>query len=183
MELSPTSRAILGMLGLSPMSGYEIKRFVDNSTRFFWAASYGQIYPELKRLSAAGLVESTEDPQSGRRKIVHRLTPAGQQALREWLAQPPEIQEMRDESLLKIFFSDFGGREATLTALKAKRAHHAGLAERLRTISSSADKEAAELSDSSAYRALRYGIAFNDFAAEWCERETERLHGEDRRAA
>lgn len=183
MELSPTSRAILGMLGLEPMSGYEIKRLVDSSTRFFWAASYGQIYPELKRLSEAGLVESTEDPQSGRRRIVHRLTPAGEQALREWLAQPPEIQEMRDESLLKIFFSDFGGREATLAALEAKRAHHAELAERLRTISTSAGKEAAKISDSSAYLTLRYGIALNDFAAEWCEREVERLHGEGSRAA
>ena len=56
-ELSPTARVILGMLGFEPMSGYEIKNFVDHSTRFFWAASYGQIYPELRRLAEAGLIE------------------------------------------------------------------------------------------------------------------------------
>ena len=54
MELNPTAYVILGMLGLRPMCGYEIKPLVDNSTRFFWAASYGQIYPELRRLSDAG---------------------------------------------------------------------------------------------------------------------------------
>ena len=54
MELSPTAYVILGMLGWRPMSGYEIKSIVDKSTRFFWAASYGQIYPELRRLAAAG---------------------------------------------------------------------------------------------------------------------------------
>ena len=42
-----------------PKSGYEIKGLVDRSTRFFWAASYGQIYPELRRLSDAGLIEGT----------------------------------------------------------------------------------------------------------------------------
>ena len=45
MDLNPTSYVILGMLGMRPMCGYEIKAFVDKSTRFFWAASYGQIYP------------------------------------------------------------------------------------------------------------------------------------------
>src|SRR5688572_4471436 len=134
MELSPTSRAILGMLGLRPMSGYEIKRFVDHSTRFFWAASYGQIYPELSRLSAAGLIEGTDDPPGGRRKRVYRLTDSGAEALREWLATPAEIQETRDESLLKVFFSDFAGPEAKISALEAKRAYHEDLAGRLRGI-------------------------------------------------
>ena len=45
MELSATGRVILGMLAVEPRSGYDIKAIVDHSTRFFWAASYGQIYP------------------------------------------------------------------------------------------------------------------------------------------
>ena len=49
MELSATGKVILGMLAARPRSGYEIKQLVDSSARFFWAASYGQIYPELKR--------------------------------------------------------------------------------------------------------------------------------------
>ncbi len=49
MELSKTSYVILGMLRKGPKSGYEIKAKADISTRFFWAISYGQIYPELKR--------------------------------------------------------------------------------------------------------------------------------------
>src|SRR2546423_7126877 len=50
MELSATGYVILGLLSWRQMSGYDIKATVDNSTRFFWAASYGQIYPELRRL-------------------------------------------------------------------------------------------------------------------------------------
>jgi DNA-binding PadR family transcriptional regulator len=177
MELSPTSRAILGMLGLGPMSGYEIKRFVDHSTRFFWAASYGQIYPELRRLSTAGLIEGTDDPTGGRQKTVYGLTAAGAEALRDWLAAPAEIQETRDESLLKIFFSDFAGPKATISSLEAKHDHHSDLAGRLRAIEGGAAKRP----DSSPYLALRYGIAFNEFAAEWCEREAARLREDERK--
>ena len=61
MELSKTSYVILGMLRGRPHTGYEIKALVDGSTRFFWAASYGQIYPELKRLEEAGLVKGEAD--------------------------------------------------------------------------------------------------------------------------
>jgi PadR family transcriptional regulator, regulatory protein AphA len=48
MELSATAKVILRMLAQRPRSGYEIKSLVDHSTRYFWAASYGQIYPELR---------------------------------------------------------------------------------------------------------------------------------------
>ena len=57
---------ILGLLSIGPRSGYEIKAVVDRSTRFFWAASYSQIYPELRRLEREGLVEG-EDASNGAR--------------------------------------------------------------------------------------------------------------------
>jgi len=171
MDLNPTSYVILGMLGKRPMSGYEIKQFVDHSTRFFWAASYGQIYPELRRLADTKLISGAAEPQGGRKRTVFSLTAVGRKALREWLAQPPHIQEMRDESLLKVFFSDFGGTEATLTALEHKRIHHDDVAERLREI----QREKAVGKEGSISSSLRFGIALNDFIADWCERETARL--------
>ena len=64
VELSPTAYVILGMVSREPRSGYEIKAAVDSTTRFFWAASYGQIYPELKRLSEAGLVEGVDSSRA-----------------------------------------------------------------------------------------------------------------------
>jgi PadR family transcriptional regulator AphA len=72
MDLSPTAYVILGMVSGEPRSGYEIKALVDESTRFFWAASYGQIYPELKRLAEEGLVEGTDAPRGGRKRTVYR---------------------------------------------------------------------------------------------------------------
>src|SRR5215212_5708677 len=104
-SLSATAYVILGMVSREPRSGYEIKALVDNTTRFFWAASYGQIYPELKKLSEAGLLEGADAPRGERKRTVYAITAAGRQALEDWLRQPPGTYELRDEGLLKLFFA------------------------------------------------------------------------------
>src|SRR5215813_124139 len=104
-SLSPTAYVILGMVRKEPRSGYEIKALVDETTRFFWAASYGQIYPELKRLSEAGLVEGSDAPRGERKRTVYAITDDGLNELKDWLRRPPETREMREEGLLKLFFS------------------------------------------------------------------------------
>src|SRR3954453_15369499 len=105
MELSATAKVILGMLAARSRSGYEIKQLVDSSTRFFWAASYGRIYPELKRLEAEGLIAGGGGSRGGRPRTVYKLTAKGKRAVTEWIATPPEVYELRDEGLLKLFFA------------------------------------------------------------------------------
>src|SRR6476619_1399124 len=106
-SLTPTARVILGMLKLGVPTGYDIKRVIDGSTRFFWTASYGQIYPELKRLRKAGLVTARQEPRGKVKRTVYELTPKGEEALHEWLTDSEEVLfEIRDESLLRLFFSD-----------------------------------------------------------------------------
>jgi DNA-binding PadR family transcriptional regulator len=164
MELSSTAYVILGMLGWRPMSGYEIKALVDKSTRFFWAASYGQIYPELRRLTEAGLIEGKASPQGGRKRNANRLTPAGRKELRAWLHTDPEVFELRDEGLLKLFFADAVDGESAAATLDAKRRQHEGMVERLKAIETGGKPEGY------AYLVLHYGIEFNEWMADWCER-------------
>src|SRR5438309_9155082 len=84
-DLTPTGRVILGMLALGKRTGYDIKHFVDKTTRHFWAASYGQIYPELRRLEEQGLVRGRSEPTGGRARTVFELTEEGRLALQGWL--------------------------------------------------------------------------------------------------
>jgi PadR family transcriptional regulator AphA len=170
MELSPTAYVILGLLAWWPMSGYDVKSTVERGTRFFWAASYGQIYPELRRLADAGLIEATGEPGGGRRRTVYRVTDEGLAALRDWLARPPQTYELRDEGLLKLFFADAAPAGAAAT-LEAKRAHHAAKLEELRTI------EAREQPSGFSALVLRYGIDLNEWVVAWCDREAKRLRG------
>ena len=166
MELSATAKVILGLLAMRPRSGYEIKTFVDQSTRYFWAASYGQIYPELRRLSEAGLIEGTDSPTGGRQRTIYELTKAGRHALDEWHAEPAEHFEYRDEAMLKLFFAGAVAPERAADIARQRSEQAAEIADELRAVEAHAEGK-----DQPSYAALRFGIDFNQFVADWFERQ------------
>jgi PadR family transcriptional regulator AphA len=171
MDLSPTAYVILGMVRSEPRSGYEIKALVDNSTRFFWAASYGQIYPELKRLSEAGLIVGSDSPTGGRRRTVYEITADGEEELRAWLRQPPQTYEMREEGLLKLFFADALEREEAVEIVRAMRAHRLAVNAELREL----ERVKGEIDDPFPPMVLRGGIEFTQWFADWCGRMEEEI--------
>jgi PadR family transcriptional regulator, regulatory protein AphA len=175
MEPSATGYVILGMLRSQPRSGYEIKQVVDNSTRFFWAASYGQIYPELRKLTEAGLVEGESQPTGGRRRTVYRLTDAGREELRRWLHRPPDRLELRDEGLLKLFFAAAAEPGRAVEIIDAKRRLVEEKLAELRAIEPYAS--AAASSDPFPYLVLRYGLESSEWVLDWCERARAELTG------
>jgi PadR family transcriptional regulator AphA len=171
MNLSSTAYVILGMLRRGPRTGYEIKADVDHSTRFFWAASYGQIYPQLKQLAEAGLVKGQSDPRGGRKRTVYKLTAAGRKELRRWLKQAPETFELRDEGLLKLFFSGAASPNSAAEALAAKRRYHEDKLAQLRAI----EPLARDGADPYPYMVLRHGIELSEWTVDWCQRAEREL--------
>src|ERR1700729_3924871 len=119
--LTPTGRVILGMIAFGRQTGYDIKQFVDQSTRHFWAASYGQIYPEV-----------------------------------------------RDEGMLKLFFSDIGTPDQRVRNIRAMREAHERTLAQLCSLEHNAEQmpEGPRLT-------LDLGIGLHRRIVEWCE-ETER---------
>ena len=97
MRLKPGSYLILGMLDSGISTGYAIKRAVDRSTRFFWAASLAQVYPELAALENGGYIIGTDAPRGARPRRVYRLTDKGREALQEWL-RSERIADFQAES-------------------------------------------------------------------------------------
>lgn len=170
MDLSPTAYVILGMVSREARSGYEIKAAVDSSTRFFWAASYGQIYPELKRLAEAGLVEGSDAPRGDRKRTVYAITAGGEAELMQWLRKPPETAEMREEGLLKLFFAGVLPPEDAVATLRVMRQRRLELAERLRGMEPTALEK-----DPFSLIVLQGGIEFNEWFADWCERMEARV--------
>ena len=97
-----TSRlAILGVLGTGECTGYELRREIAGRLGAFWQESFGQIYPELRRLETAGLIRQV-DAAGDRRRKVYQLTPEGRSALKEWYAATVKPRPQRDEHLLKL---------------------------------------------------------------------------------
>ena len=169
-DLTPTGRVILGMLALGITSGYDIKQLVDKSTRHFWAASYGQIYPELKRLEEQGLVRGRPEPTGGRARTVYELTEAGHEALRSWLSSDAELlYELRDEGMLKLFFSGVLP-EQRVENIRRMRLRTERKLEQLREMQTHAKGFAAGPA-----LTLELGITSSQSFVEWCEAAERRL--------
>jgi PadR family transcriptional regulator AphA len=164
--LSNTAYVILGFLNRDPASGYDIKQKIDISTRFFFASSYGQIYPELKKLEERGLITGAAKSQGQRARTEYSITEAGAAELEQWLLSPGNGIEMRDESLLKLFFSISLSREDQLARLEAlladRRAGHAQLKE-VERVTGGDIPELPQL-------VLDYGLELYEFMIGWAER-------------
>jgi PadR family transcriptional regulator, regulatory protein AphA len=183
MDLSATGKVILGMLAGRPRSGYEIKQLVDSSARFFWAASYGQIYPELKKLEKVGLIAGDDSSRGARQSTTFRLTSEGRRAAREWIRKPPEVFETRDEGLLKLFFAGSIDAKRMAEIARERAATSRAKAAQLRTIAGEVDgagapEGPAARPDAGSLTVLRYGIEMSEWAAEWFERAAEDLDNE-----
>ena len=106
-----TPYAVLGMLSLAPMSGYDIRKESESSIGYFWSESYGQIYPALRDLKSQGLVRRRPGKtDGGRDRHVYEITDKGREALARWREEPPRPATVRNELLLKLFF---GRRDAS----------------------------------------------------------------------
>ncbi|HYH01568.1 MAG TPA: PadR family transcriptional regulator [Bacillota bacterium] len=117
-KVNKTKYAILGVLNYKPASGYDIKKFCDESIAHFWNENYGHIYPVLKQLEVDGWVTKTTEINAGKPpRNVYQITATGKKALHEWLLQPPEVPQARYEFLLKMFFSKEVPLEKVITRL------------------------------------------------------------------
>jgi DNA-binding PadR family transcriptional regulator len=176
MELSNTAYVILGALQERPRSGYDIKAFTDNSTRHFWATSYGQLYPELKRLLDAGLIEAEDQPTGSRQRTLYRLTALGEKALADWVSDT-EIKpcELRDEMLVRLFFSDTVPLETRIALARSMAARHRAMAGNL---CKKPDALRAKAQTNPMHgEVLQFGIDLHEHMADWYERLAARLEG------
>ena len=161
--MTPTARVVLGMIRLGRKTGYEIKQLVDVSARFFWNASYGQIYPELKRLESEGLIRGEDAATNGRARRAYELTPDGERALDEWLRSgETPLFETRDEGMLKLFFSDSMSAEEKRALVRSMKARHDEVVARLREI-----EPVVRERGGGPYDVLRYGLAFHEFCSDY----------------
>ncbi|MDE7339550.1 MAG: PadR family transcriptional regulator [Lachnospiraceae bacterium] len=112
---------ILGLLSHEELTGYEIKKRMDTALKYFWGASYGSIYPTLAGLVERGLAGKREAGENKRNKIIYTITEEGRCYLKEWLRQPIEKDELRYETLLKLFFGNEEGPEQALRHIGAFR--------------------------------------------------------------
>jgi PadR family transcriptional regulator, regulatory protein AphA len=116
--------ALLATLSSGPRTGYDVARRFDSTVGHIWHAPHSQIYPELRRMESAGLVEADEVPRGPRgTKRRYRMTDAGFEELRRQARTLAPLQRERDPVRLWAAYAEFAEPSAIVAQLEAHIAH------------------------------------------------------------
>jgi len=122
--------AVLAALLEGEASGYQLAKRFDVSVANFWSATPQQLYRELDKLEADGLVDARLVRQQRRPdKRVFTLTDAGRAELHRFTAEPAKPVAMRDDLLVKLQAVDVGdaaGRRRSSVRMPQGRARDPG---------------------------------------------------------
>jgi PadR family transcriptional regulator, regulatory protein AphA len=98
--------AILGFLEYGPMTGYDLKKYLDQSVGHFWSTTQSHIYKALEGLEKEGMAESKVIPQEGKpNRKQYKITSAGRGELRRWVSTPLASEGPREAWLIQVFFA------------------------------------------------------------------------------
>ena len=178
---------LLGLLSLGPLTGYQMRQLMQESTANFWRESYGRIYPALEQMQKAGLVEvealKTSDPRAKGPKArkVYRMTAAGEARLHAWLGVPPRRQGNRNELLLKLFFGDRAKPEVLRAQVKAWQQSYIEDAQRYEEKLAHLEATCASEPGLPFWRmTLNYGLQEAVMVVNWCAQTLEELEKQGR---
>ncbi|GAA2912235.1 PadR family transcriptional regulator [Streptosporangium fragile] len=114
--------AIMAALLEGEASGYDLAKGFDASVANFWMATPQQLYRELEKMEADGLVRARVIRQERRPdKRLFSLTDAGRRALHDFTAEPPRPGAMREELMVQVQAVDAGDAEAVRAAIAERR--------------------------------------------------------------
>lgn len=154
---------------------------MDTSLKYFWGASYGSIYPALSDLVERGLANKRDGAENKRNKIIYSITEEGRIYLKKWLQIPAEKDELRYETLLKLFFGNEGGAIQAIAHIDAFQEKIGG---ELSYLIGAADtlRNSIDVDDTHKYYLLtvEFGIKTYHAYLEWCEEAKEMLGEENK---
>jgi len=80
---------LLGLINLTPTTGYELDKEFKDSLKYIWQATSSQIYSELDKMEQQGWLVSERIMQDEKpNKRVYSITEKGKLELLEWMATP-----------------------------------------------------------------------------------------------
>ena len=168
---------LLGLLSGTPMSGYELTKTFESSLAFVWSAQHSQIYPELKRLLANGLIEQVGEGPRGRKS--YAITRKGSEELHRWLVEVEPDRAIRDQSAARIFFLWQLKPAQAVTLLEKEKAVQIQDLERFEEILH--DIKNKESDPPWGVLPVRLGIMATEARLEWIEQALREFRKKDRK--
>jgi PadR family transcriptional regulator, regulatory protein AphA len=170
---SSSAQALLGLLTIEPMSGYDLRQTIAASIGHMWSESYGQIYPNLRRLANAGLLQRKAPQQKSKRdRQVYAITSKGRARLAEWLSLPAQPEVPRNEMLLKLFFGAQVPPNVSIGHVQRMAAQHRAVLQEFKRVEREAIDANRQYPDAPFWKmAVRYGQMEMETHLRWA-RET-----------
>jgi DNA-binding PadR family transcriptional regulator len=166
---------ILGFLLHGDMSGYDIKQFMTYSTANFYNASFGSIYPMLKKMEAGQTVCSKEIVDGGKYKKVYSIAPSGKELFFQWLNQPIVLNRGGQDHLVRMFFFGLLPTEKVRSLVTG---FMEAVTQELASLESLGNKIGCK-TDFFEGSTLDYGISYYRFLLQWCTEFMNRLNQQD----
>lgn len=94
---------VIGMVLHEKLTGYDIKKRIEQGIGNLYKASHGQLYPALKKLTNKGYLTMNEQMQGKRLKKYYIATETGKTVFIDWLSAPFDKNTDGDNYLVKIF--------------------------------------------------------------------------------
>jgi len=163
---------LLDLLAGEPMSGYDLSRYFAVSMGNVWPAQHSQIYPELAKLAAEGLITQAGEGPRGRK--LYETTPLGLEALRSWMRQTEPDYSVRYEALLRIFCLWVLPTEEALAYLQRDRAEYVQHLDRIEKAIANRDWAASPTARASRLT-IDFGRRFYTALIEWIDWATEQV--------
>jgi DNA-binding PadR family transcriptional regulator len=163
---------LLDLLAGEPMSGYDLTRFFGASMGNVWPAQHSQIYPELGKLAAEGLISQTGEGARGRK--VYETTPAGIEELRRWLRDSEPDYSFRNEALLRVFCLWVLPTDEALECLARDRVEYARHLGYIENVIATRDWAATPVARASRL-SIEFGRRFYAMQIEWIDWATEQV--------
>ncbi len=112
--------ALLGVIKDTPLTGYDLVRHFQGTVGYLWSAPQSQIYPELRRMEAEGLIKAKVAPRGKHaEKRIYSITEQGMAELRRWATDFMPLPAQRDPVVLKAAFFDLAPLESVREQLRA----------------------------------------------------------------
>lgn len=109
---------ILGLLILSPMTGYQLQQFIKKNLALICSHSAGSVQTALSKLEREGKILARETAEGRRRKKCFAVTEAGRAAFSDWVAQPMQADKVKNMELSRLFFAGLAQPEQRLAAIR-----------------------------------------------------------------
>ncbi len=173
--------AILGILNLSPSTGYDIKKYSDKVLSGFWNENFGHIYPTLKKMLEDEMIEiifrETND-----KKVRYGITEKGRQEFEAWLLEDIVQQPIRSEFMLKLLFSSSQPRDNVIRMIESYKELHKKNIEKYLGMQEDLEQGIKEvLKERVCYikAVLRSGIISSEAVIQWCDETIEEMQHDE----